>query len=315
MFVQVESLSGLRVAARKTSLRKIQGFARLGHLRGNDTRRAEGVIPRTPGDIAMDQAPRPAQGTAGDGAHLQPDETPDVDKWLTDAEFDQKTAELAERLGGDEELLLKLQLSSFADRDWNPVAQELARYGYAVISSWIRNRSIYRKVKQRTGYGLSALDDWPTDDHTVSDIATDTVIDALHYFKTNVLMTGKWDPTKGASLRTYFIGQCLYKFANCYRKHYDAEVLRRTTEFVADDETLAVFASSIRGIEEAVVTSAEVRDALASVSTAHAKIALMLSSQGYTHQEIADRVGIAGGAKAVENMIAYQKKKLVRKSS
>ncbi len=263
----------------------------------------------------MDQAPRPAQGTPGDGAHLEPDETANVEDWLTDAEFDQKTAELAERLGGDEELLLKLQLSSFADHDWKPVAEELARYGYAVIVSWLHNRSIYAKVRQRTRFGLPTLDNWPTHEHTVNDIATDTVIEALDYFKNKVLMAGKWDPAKGASLRTYFIGQCLYKFANCYRKHYDAEVLHRQKEFVADDETLAMFTTSIRGIEETVVTSSEVRDALASVSTTHAKIALVLSSQGYSHQEIADLVGIVGGAKAVGNMIAYQKKKLGRKPS
>lgn len=262
----------------------------------------------------MDQAARPEQHTAGDGAHLQPEDTADVEGWLVDGEFDREN-ERIQRLGGDEELLLKLQLSSFADRDWNPVAQELARYGLAVITSWMRKRSIYRKVKRRTGYGLPTLDDWPTDDHAVNDIAEDTVVEALGYFKNNVLLAGKWDPTRGASLRTYFIGQCLYKFANCYRKHYDAEVLRRSTEYIADDETLAIFAASIRGIEDSVVTNSEVREALASVTTTHAKIALMLYAQGYKHQEIADRLGIVGGAKAVENMITYQKKLARKKSS
>lgn len=261
----------------------------------------------------MDQAPRPVPRTAGDGAHLQPDDTADVEGWLIDAEFDREN-ELLQRLGGDEELLLKLQLSGFADRDWNPVAQEFARYGLAVITSWIRKRSVYQKVKRRTGYGLPTLDDWPSDEHALNDIAEDTVVEALGYFKNSVLMAGKWDPTKGASLRTYFIGQCLFKFANCYRKHYDAEILRRSTEYIADDETLAIFAASIRGIEDSVVTRSEVREALASVTTTHAKIALMLYAQGYKHREIADRLGIVGGAKAVENMITYQKK-LVRKTS
>ena len=150
----------------------------------------------------MDQAPRPAaERTAGDGAHLQPEDTTDVEGWLIDAEFD-RANERIRRLGGDEELLLKLQLSSFADRDWNPVAQELARYGLAVITSWTRKHSIYRKVKQRTGYGLPTLDDWPTDEHAINDIAEDTVVEALGYFKNNVLLAGKWDPTRGASLRT-----------------------------------------------------------------------------------------------------------------
>jgi hypothetical protein len=28
---------------------------------------------------------------------------------------------------------------------------------------------------------------------------------------------GKWDHTRGASLRTFFIGQCLFQLANVYR--------------------------------------------------------------------------------------------------
>ncbi len=51
----------------------------------------------------MDQAPRPASTTAGDGAHLQPDDCSDVEGWLIDAEFDRAHSTTR----WDEELLLK----------------------------------------------------------------------------------------------------------------------------------------------------------------------------------------------------------------
>lgn len=261
----------------------------------------------------MDRARRPQSRPPDDGAHLQPDVDNMMEKWLVDAEFDRANG-LLERLGGDEQLLLRLQLSEFADDDWEPVGQELARYGLAVITSWVRKRTIYTKVKQRTGYGLPTLENWPVEEHTVTDLADDTVVEALNYFKNRVLIPGKWDPTKGASLRTFFIGQCLYKFANCYRRLYEGEVQRRTSEYIVDDETMALFTSSVRGIEDSVITNSEVRDAMRLVSTTKARIALMMSAQGYRYDEIADRLGLVGGAKAVENMITYQKKK-ARKSS
>ena len=249
-------------------------------------------------------------GLAQDGElDLEPVAVTQIDGWLLDADVDLEDDRL-QRLGGDEELLLTLQLGGFAKRDWEPVAQELARYGLAVITSWIRSRTIFTKVKQRTGYGLPVLDGWPTDTSVVSDIATDTVVAGLSHFRDHVLMANRWDSSKGASIRTFFIGLCLFKFANCYRKAYEAERTRRATELLTDDDTLAE--PTTRGIESLVVTSIEAREAMASVTTARARLALMLHSQGYKYEEIATRLGVAGGAKKVENMISYQRRILRR---
>ncbi|MDZ7931873.1 MAG: sigma-70 family RNA polymerase sigma factor [Rhodococcus sp. (in: high G+C Gram-positive bacteria)] len=265
----------------------------------------------------MHRSPRPP-GRPGDDdgcvegvePDLEPsDATAQIDVWLEDADIDLKDDRL-QRRGGDEELLLTLQLGGFAKQDWDPVAQELARYGLAVVTSWIRSRTIFTKVKQRTGYGLPVLDDWPNDPEVVNDVATDTVVAALEYFRDNILMKNRWDPSKGASIRTYFIGQCLFKFANCYRKIYETERTRRAQELLTDDDTITQ--TTMRGIEGMVVTTIELREAIASVTTAHARVALMLHSQGYKYDEIADRLGVPGGAKKVENMISYQRRLLRR---
>lgn len=134
----------------------------------------------------MNRAARPA-GLAADPARLEPDESV-LDDWLADDEFDQ-AAEHLRRLGGDAELLLNLQLDGFAAAVWEPVAQELARYGHAVLCSWTRRRLIFGKVKHRTSYGLPLLDGWP-DDETAADIATETVVAALNYFRDKVLQPG-----------------------------------------------------------------------------------------------------------------------------
>lgn len=44
-----------------------------------------------------------------------------------------------------------------------------------------------------------------------------TVVNALGAFLDIALKKGNWSPTKGASLKTYFIGQCKIQFANVYK--------------------------------------------------------------------------------------------------
>lgn len=257
----------------------------------------------------MHRSPRPPGGDDcwPDEANLdlQPAAATQIDSWLSDADIDLEDDRL-QRLGGDEELLLTLQLSGYSKDVWDPVAQELARYGLAVITAWSRSRTIFSKVKQRTGYGLPVLDEWPDNPDVVNDVVTDTVVAALAYFKEHVLMAGRWDSTKGASIRTYFIGQCLFKFANCYRKAYDREIARRRREVLTDDNTVAERATP--SLESGAVTSMEARSALERLTSTNAKLALMLLSQGYSYEEIAARLGFRGDVKKVENMISYQRR-------
>ena len=261
----------------------------------------------------MSRAARP-EGPAADGARIEPDEDQNsgvVEQWLSDAEFDEGNERL-ERLLGDQELLLSLQLGRYSAKVWDPVAEELARYGVAVILSWIRRRLIFPKVQKRTGYGLSvAPDHWLEDDHVARDLADETVVRAINYFKDHVLRKNKWDASKGASLRTYFIGQCLFQFPNVYKSWFNQERDRRAAEYLADDDDLDFLRGSIRGIESTVMAKVEVSEALARVKTDHARRAIVMHHQGYTYDEIATKLGLAN-AKTVENMLAYQKRLLRR---
>lgn len=61
-------------------------------------------------------------------------------------------SEHLDRLLGDAELLLRLQLSGYADREWQPVAAEFARYGLAILQAVHRDLpDLPRGVRQ----------DWP----------------------------------------------------------------------------------------------------------------------------------------------------------
>lgn len=261
----------------------------------------------------MSRAARP-EGPAADGACIEPDEGYHhqvVVNWLAEVEFEDK-AEHLDRLLGDEDLLLSLQLGSYAPAVWDPVAEALARYGVAVIRAWTRRGSIFSKVEKRTGYALKAPPEtWLDDVHVADDLADETVVRAINYFKDHVLKQNKWDAKKGASLRTFFIGQCLYKFPNVYRAWFNEERTRRAVEYWADDEDMDYLRGSIRGIESSVIPKMETVEALRKVKTGRARAALLLHAQGYTYEEISQKLGLAD-AKSVENMLTYQKRLLRR---
>jgi RNA polymerase sigma factor (sigma-70 family) len=269
----------------------------------------------------MDRPDRPP-GSRVDPAHVQPDDQeefgtgedyPDyngqhdhlINQWLADQQLAVEQENL-QRLVADEELLLELQLHGFTGRPWGRFAHEMARYGMGVLSGWIRRGEIYGRVKALTGFGLSRRDGWP-DAELCGDIATDTVVIALDYFRERVLLAGRWDASKGASLGTFFIGQCLYRFANIYTKALRAEIKRQEHREIPDDELPEEWFDPIRGIEATVVANQDLVDALAQVSTERAREALVLKHiGGYSYEEIAKRLGMSD-ARQVGNMLDYQR--------
>jgi DNA-directed RNA polymerase specialized sigma24 family protein len=266
-------------------------------------------------------------GPPVDSARLQPDDqadttAPPLDDNLVSGWLDNDpdlAAELADererlrRLEADEDLLLALQLHEFTGRPWDRFARELARYGLGVLRAWIRRGTIYGKAKALTGYGLGRIEGWP-DPQTADDLAADTIVVALEYFRDKVLRTHRWQSAGGASLGTFFIGQCLYRFANIYRSALRAELERREHAVTPMAEQPEENFDVIKGIEETIVARDAVAEAMAQLSTLRARQALFLQETGYTHREIADKLSLPD-AKSVENLIGYQHTRIRRRTA
>lgn len=208
------------------------------------------------------------------------------------------------RVGGDDEL----QLEQFTGRLWERFSRELTRYGLGVLRAWIRHGTIYGKAKTLTGYGLGRIEGWP-DDQTIDDIATDTVVAALIYFRDKVLKTHRWQSSGGASLSTFFIGQCLYQFANIYRSALRAEKERIQEATMPMDELPEDEFDVIKGIEATIVANDTVAEAMALLTTDRARQALFLQEHGFTQREIANKLGLRD-AKSVENLLGHQLRQL-----
>jgi DNA-directed RNA polymerase specialized sigma24 family protein len=127
------------------------------------------------------------------------------------------TAERMARLAADQDLIRKAEHECFTGPAWKELSTALAQYGYAVMGAWIRTGRVFRECRDKNIH----VDEPPMDGFRRADaeeLVMETVAIGLTMFQNRVLATGRWDPTRGASLTTFFIGQCLIQFPTVYRK-------------------------------------------------------------------------------------------------
>jgi hypothetical protein len=254
-------------------------------------------------------AAKSASVPADRSAPIQPvtERAPAVpEMWLE--EKDAPSTERLDRLVEDYNLISLLALEGFQGAKYDYFATELAKYGVAVISGWMRRRMIFAKCRDR-GYG--GLPEPPArafdDPDVVEELAGETVAIALDRFRTDVLMKHKWDHHRGASLRTYFIGQCLLRFANVYRTWWTAEVRHRQPS--ADHETLdALDRRRMPGVDELVADQTVIASARTAIKDPRVRLAMVYVSWGYKYSEIGQKLGVS--EKAVERMIANERARI-----
>jgi DNA-directed RNA polymerase specialized sigma24 family protein len=200
------------------------------------------------------EAAGPTDEVAGSGLQRDPARLPAAvpASWLTpfdgtreDVDLDAAVRALRrrERLAEDADLVDWLRQFGFAGRDYERFATELARYGHAVTMAWIRKGAIFGKCRER-GIGLPEPPPGALQQGDVAEgLANETIALALRSFRENVLLPGRWNPARGASLKTFFIGQCLFRFPNVYRAWRNTETDLARHERLSYDprDELAVF--------------------------------------------------------------------------
>jgi DNA-directed RNA polymerase specialized sigma24 family protein len=216
-----------------------------------------------------------------------------------------ETAELPEarnvdRLLADADLITTLALAGFVGTQYDYFAGELAKYGVAVIGSWVRRGIILARVRERGFGGLPAPPPGAfDDDEVVADLTHETVVRALNRFRQDVLLKQKWDATRGATIRTYFIGQCLMRFPNVYRSWLRTG---RRPELVVDHfDVVDLSDGRYDGPEASTIVEQEIERGLALAASDHVRRVLLLSAGGWPHAEIAEELGVT--AKSVEKTL------------
>ncbi len=220
------------------------------------------------------------------------------------------------RLEADSELMLRLSVEGFEGRAWTEVSRALVEYGYTVMRAWVVTGQVFMKLREK---GRSVADPpyggIPRSDALV--IAEDAVADAIVHFRDKVLKKGYWDPSKGASLTTFFIGNCLmFQFPNLYRSwRRDYVKVHRYDPIHSEDgesEHPAIMRLAGDDPADAVVaadhSARRAQEILDPIPDGVNRAILMLRADGFGIDEIAEVLGL--GYDIVESRLYRARKKL-----
>ena len=250
------------------------------------------------GDPTSLDAAQPATTTpvsAADLAHL---EESDVDA--------ERAAESLERRLADLELRNDLALARFEGPGWQRFAEELARYGRAVMMAWLFTGKIFNQCRKKNCNPGPAPERWTDDDR--EGLANEVVAAAIVAFRERALIGGQWDHAAGASLKTYFIGACVYQFPNHFRRwRTDDQTWNKLRQLESSADQL-INQRHHDDTEHLALTRIASAEAFDDIPDDRTKSAMLLHSQGYTYPEIAELLGTS--TKGVDGLLIRHRKRV-----
>lgn len=134
-----------------------------------------------------------------------------------------------DRIAQDHVHIEMLRREGFEGPNYELFKTTLALYGYPVMRAWIRRRQIWGLTAAR---GRAVRCREAVRDHLAQDLddrqelAMEVVARALVFFRKHALLAGKWAPTGGANITTFFAGACIAVFPNVCRawlKEYEMD--------------------------------------------------------------------------------------------
>jgi DNA-directed RNA polymerase specialized sigma24 family protein len=204
---------------------------------------------------------------------------------------DAETAEHQKRLEADGDLFDRLMLGGFEGPEFERFRTELAAYALGVLTPWIRTGRI---VQRCVDYGgrCPELVDRARSDEASTDIAVETVAKALIYFRNRVLAKGKWNRVDGATLRTFFIGACIFCFRNAYRDWRRLDLRTRPSRPSPFDPPLLELVDERPSQDPERRVGARRRlDRLLRTVGDETRTAVVMDAAGSTYEEIAAELG------------------------
>lgn len=211
------------------------------------------------------------------------------------------------RCSADARLVDILRADNFQGPRYEKTTSRLMEYGWLTINKWTRSREIFTHA-QRAGRAIPlhmTAPDWDADDR--SEVATETVVAGLDLFLEHGLIRGKWNPSGGASLSTYFVGACIRSFPIVYKRWFrGVQIGQAELDLPSSDPDGA---PSDRDIPDqratdpfyAAATHDEIKRILPYVTDSKVRRGLALRALGYTQQQAAAEVGLS--EKALEGRI------------
>lgn len=207
----------------------------------------------------------------------------------------QRAAEALERRQGDITLRDKLAAAGYEGRLWRQFSHELACYGHAVVVAWLRTNEMFAQCSQKGCYPGPPPVSWQDDD--VQSLANDTVTQAISDFHSRALVRGGWNQDGGASLKTYFVGGCVFAFPNFYRKwRADQDKHRQIAMLSTHTDDITGLSSSERDPAHLALQHVHLWTNFDALPDDRTKKVLLLQALKYQLDEIAELLNEPRGA-------------------
>ncbi|MCY3954206.1 MAG: hypothetical protein OXG69_16950 [bacterium] len=212
-----------------------------------------------------------------------------------------RTARSAVRLHADVELHRRLADENFEGPSWDRFVEALVEYAFPILTTWIVRGEIRGHVARNTRVLLEAPPS-PITQEDAEDLASETIADALRSFRDRVLRANRWDPSRGTALTTWWIGYCLLRFPDVYRRWQTAQ--RKWSFSLRAAEQLRSLGLELGPDDPAdqLIMHEELAHALASVPSGLTQQILQLKAQGYRYREISEVLGCS--VKSIESRLA-----------
>ena len=185
-------------------------------------------------------------------------------------------------------------------------------YGFACIKKWILTKELLPKCREKLDFVPNDEDvrlDLLTPDEA-EEIAQDIVVQSVLEFREDALVGGKWSPTGGASLKTFFVGRCLMEACKVLKQR--ARELKRAARYIqeVEEDDLLELPSRDMPLETQFELDDELRRVAGVLSAKELEVA-RLRAEGLSAKEIADRLGTLPRSvyKALERVRAKTRKR------
>jgi hypothetical protein len=216
-------------------------------------------------------------------------ERPTHPRWLDDDDLRER--ENLDRLAGDAELAASLREQGFQGPDYEVFEGVTIRYGVGVLRGWAVKGLLLQKALEKKIRGMPLEASRRFDYDTADELAGESVARALEPFRVKALLGGKWNPRRGAAMKTYFVTGCLIKATDVVTGWVKRERLideeARTNGNARLDELLPK--KPVTDVDRVLIEMETMAAALSSVTRPEARTALVMLSHDWTIPEIAEK--------------------------
>lgn len=210
----------------------------------------------------------------------------------------------AAELAWDAKQWAAVREAGFGGPLFDRLLDQLIRYALPRLRTAIRTGKVFPWCRQRNPRIRLHSPRWFTDeDH--DELASAVVAKATARFERTSGTAVGWNPCAGASLATFFLGLCIDEFPNEFHS-WLSRYHRHRQDVPYDERGEPAVADPC----DVVLELADVQDRLRT-APAGQRAAIWLHAQGFTHREIADKLGTT--TRAVEALIRRARRRLTDK--